>query len=213
MRYPPAFKSVNAARRRLRSAGAVAIWLIASAAFAAVLELDEYLQRGNAAKARGDWQSAASQFAQAVNHPDLAKSGAERVQVLVEYGRAVGVLCQYGEAETFLLRAKGIAEADASSAFGVLYELGAISLAQKKLPEAANYFALLMPVIERESRARVSALVVADALEKYGLALAATGKPEEAEARRREALAIRDKNPNPAPAGTITPYSEKCSKS
>lgn len=179
---------------------------------AAVLELDEYVQRGNAATARGDWQSTASQFAQAINHPDLPKSGNERVQVHVEYGRAVGVLCQYGEAETFLLRAKGIAEASASSTFGVLYELGAISLAQKKLPEAAGYFALLMPVIERESRARVSAAIVADAYEKYSLVLAATGKPEEAEARRREALGIRDKNPKPAPTGAITPYGERCPK-
>ncbi|MEO6624642.1 MAG: hypothetical protein ABIN37_07405 [Burkholderiaceae bacterium] len=187
--------------------------MMAGAASAALLDYDEYLQRGNAAKARGDWQSAASQFAQAINHPDLPKSGNERVQVLVEYGRAVGVLCQYSEAETFLMRAKGIAEASGSSAFGVLYELGAISVAQKKLPEAAGYFSLLMPVIERESRARVSPAIVADAYEKYGLVLSVTGKPEEAETRKREALGIREKNPKPAPAGTITPYGEKCPKS
>ena len=81
---------------------------------------------------------------------------------------------------------------------------------QKKYSDAAGYFSLLMPLIERESRARVSAPLVADAYEKYGLALAETGKPEEAEARRREALVVRQNNPKPAPAGSITPYGEKC---
>ena len=177
---------------------------------AAQLDYEEYMQRGTAAKARGDWQSAASQYAQAINHPDLPKTGVDRVLAHMEYGRAVGVLCQFGEAEIFLLRAKAVAEAGSASAFGVLYELGAISLAQKKYTEAAAYFSLLMPMIERASRAGVSAAVVADAYEKYGQVLAATGKPEEAEVRRRDALMVREKNPKPAPAGTITPYGQKC---
>lgn len=173
------------------------------------LELDEYLQRANAAKNRGDWESAASQAAQAVNHADLPKTGAVRSAVYLEYGRTMGVLCQYDDAETYLLRAKEIAEKSASSTAPALYELGALSAAQKKFADAVGYFSQLVPLIERESRIKTSALVVADAYEKYALALAATGRPDEAEARRRDAGRIRESRPN-APPGTITPYGAKC---
>ena len=187
--------------------------LVAGSAGAADLEYDEYLQRANAAKSRGDWQSAASQFAQAINHPDLPKNGADRSVVHLEYGRAIGVLCQFGEAETYLLRAKEMAEKAGSSTFGALYELATISVAQKKFAEAVSYFSQLAPMLERESRAGTSPQVVADAYEKFAVALAATGKPDEAESRRREAGRIRETSPKAAPAGTIAPYGAKCPKS
>lgn len=183
--------------------------LISVSASAVDLELDEYLQRADAARARGDWESVASQIAQAVNHPDLPKTGELRSAAHREYGRAMGVLCQYAEAETYLLRAKAIAESSASSSFLVLYELTAISVAQKKFAAAVDYFSQLAPLIARDSRVKVSALVVADAYEKYATALNATGKSDEADARRRDAGKIRETAPKAAP-GTITPYGTKC---
>jgi hypothetical protein len=50
---------------------------------ASMLGLDEYLQRAHASRRRGDRQSVARQMAQAVNHPDLPKTGDTRVKVLV----------------------------------------------------------------------------------------------------------------------------------
>ncbi len=173
------------------------------------LELDEYIQRADAARARGDWESVASQIAQAINHADLPKNGALRSTVHLEYGRAMGVLCQYAESEKYLLRAKEIAEKADSATFPALYELGALNVAQKKFAAAAEYFSQLPPLLARESRIKTSALVVADAYEKYAVALAATGKPDEAEERRREAGKIRETRPKASP-GTITPYGAKC---
>ena len=183
--------------------------LLAGPVSASHLELDEYLQRADAAKNRGDWESVASQHAQAINHPDLPKTGTLRSAVHLEYGRAMGVLCQYDEAEIYLSRAKEIAEKSAISSFAALYELGAISVAQKKFAAAVGYFSPLVALIERESRIKTSPLAVADAYEKYAVALAATGKPDEAELRRREAGKIRETRPK-APPGTITPYGAKC---
>ena len=60
--------------------------------------------------------------------------------VHLEYGRVMGVLCQYAESETYLLRAKEIAEKADSATFPALYELGALSVAQKKLAIAERIF-------------------------------------------------------------------------
>ena len=177
------------------------------------LELDEYLQRANAAKIRGDWESVASQIAQAINHPDLPKTGAIRSGVHLEYGRAMGVLCQYREAEKYLLLAKEIADASGSATAGALVELGSVSVAQKKFAVASGYFSQLIPMIERDSRGKPSPLLVADAYEKFSLALAESAKPEEAQLRRSEADKIRQTAPKAAAPGLITPYGKQCPRS
>lgn len=186
--------------------------LMSAAAMASDLELDEYLQRAKAAKIRGDWESVASQVAQAINHPDLPKTGTLRSTVHLEYGRAMGVLCQYREAEKYLLLAKEIADVSGSAAVGVLYELGSVSVAQKKFAAAIGYFSQVVPMIERDSGGKLSPPLVADAYEKFGMALAETGKSEEAQSRRSEADKIRQTAPKAVP-GSITPYGKLCPKS
>ncbi len=188
------------------------VLLSAGPSAAAQLELDEYLQRGDAARTRGDWESVASQFAQILNHPDLPKDGATWSAMHLEYGRALGVICQYAEAEKYLLRAKAIADLAGSPAFAPSYELGAISLAQKRFPEAIAFLSPLLPVIARDPRV-APARVVIDVYEKLAAALAATGKAEEAESRRREADKLRESRPKVLPPGTITPYGAQCPKS
>ena len=187
--------------------------MAATIAMASDLELDEYLQRANAAKIRGDWESVASQVAQAINHPDLPKTGTIRSGVHLEYGRAMGVLCQYREAEKYLMLAKEIADTSGSAAIGALYELGSVSVAQKKFAAAVGYFSQLVPMIERDSRSKPSPSVIADAYEKLSLALAETGKTEEAQARRGEADKIRQTALKAALPGMITPYGKLCPKS
>ena len=119
---------------------------------AATLDYDEYMQRAKAAKSRGDWQSVASQLAQAINHPDQPKGETERALLLLEYGRAIGVLCQFGEAEKYLLRSREMVEKSGASTFDALRELGALSTAQGKLSEAAEYFAQAQKVLETERK-------------------------------------------------------------
>ncbi len=115
--------------------------LLCSAASAAVLELDEYLQRAQASRQRSDWQSVASQMAQAVNHPDLPKTGAERVKVLVGYAQAVGVLCQFDEASRYLQSALALSAGNRNLSADVLDELSALHQAQKQFAQAADHAA------------------------------------------------------------------------
>lgn len=191
---------------------AIVTCLLSVAVFASDLELDEYLQRANAAKSRGDWESVASQTAQAINHPDLPKTGTIRSAVHLEYGRAMGVLCHYEESEKYLLQAKEIAEKAKSPLFWTLYELGALSIAQKKFAGAVDYFSQLLPMMEQELQNKSSTLVVADAYEKYAVALTATGMSERAESLRREAGKVRQTGAT-LPRGALTPYGAQCQKS
>ena len=115
--------------------------LLCGSAGATVLELDEYLQRAQASRQRGDWQSVASQMAQAVNHPDLPKTGAERVKVLVGYAQAVGVLCQFDEAGRSLQSALALSTGNRPLNADVLDELAALHLAQKQLTQSADFAA------------------------------------------------------------------------
>ena len=185
--------------------------LSSSTGFAADLDFDEYVQRAEAAKKRGDWESVASQIAQAINHPDLPRAGAVRSTVHVEYGRAMGVLCHFDEAEKYLLLAKQIARQGNVSTFHAVVELGALNVGQKKYAVAAGWYSEMMPMLERESLIKMSPLLLADALEKFAIALAATGKPEEAESQRHAAARIRETGPG-APSASITPYGAKCAK-
>ena len=180
-------------------------------AVAAVLDLDEYLQRANASKRRGDWQSAASQYAQAINHPDLPKAGLERSMVHLEYGRAVGALCQFSEAEKYLLMAKTIADQARGSSFSVLYELGGIRVAQRRFDDAAGYFVQILPTPPgAQPQPQAAPPLLADAHEKYATALEAIGKPDASQAHRLEARRLRDANPKPAPAGASIDYAARC---
>ncbi len=90
--------------------------LLLAPVHAATLDYDEYMQRAKAAKSRGEWQSAASQFARP-STTRTSQNDTERAQLLLEYGRAIGVLCQFGEAEKYLLRSREIAEKAGSSLF------------------------------------------------------------------------------------------------
>jgi tetratricopeptide (TPR) repeat protein len=206
-------QSSNRFTFRMLHAIALASSLLAAASvLAADLEFEEYIQRAVSARNRGDWQSAANRYAQALNHADLPKDGATRSEINMEYGRSMGVLCQYGEAEKYLLRAKEIATQSSSPLFPVLQELLVLSVVQKKYDAAAAYFAQLQPLIERESRVKSSPLLVANAYEKMAEVLTAGGKVDEAAARRQEALQLRESAPKVVPPGTITPYGAKCPK-
>ena len=114
-------------------------WILCVNTYGAMLELDEYLERAAASRKRGDWQSVASQLAQALNHPHLPSSGMERSTLHLDYGRALGVLCRYDEAEKYMLLARDIARAGGSSAAEALTELAAMNLARGRADAAQQY--------------------------------------------------------------------------
>ena len=172
-----------------------------------------HAQAGYAALGRSDWPTARRQFAQAVVNADLGGlSLDDKLRVNYEYGRALGVTCFFEQAEKYLLRSKQFAEQSGASPHLSLLELGLVNEKQGKMSEASEYYAQLMPIVEREGVRNRFPLGVAEAYERYGETLKATGRAEAAAAALKEAAAIRIANPNAKPFGKSTPYGTLCEK-
>jgi hypothetical protein len=184
---------------------------VLTSAFAA-LDIEEYLERAEAAKKRGDWQALASNMAEVINHPDLPRDAATRSSYHIEYGRAMGVLCDWKEAGEFLSRAQQIAEKGKAPIALALYERASLASAQKQFDVALASYAELAPLIAKGGAGRLNAVQAADAMTHHADVLLALGRAAEAELRRNEAKAYKDAGGAGAASGGITPYGLRCAK-
>lgn len=200
----------------LRSLPCAVVALVVVGGCAAPINIrnaEAHAQAGYSAKARGDWDTARRQFAQAVVNADLGNADAPgKGQVNYEYGRVLGIVCAWEESEKYLLRSKRLAEESGRTPYLSVYELGLLSESQGKAAQAATYFAELLPLMEKESLRAKFPLGVADVYERYASALAATGQAAEAEVKLAEARRIRGANPDARPIGAVTPYGTACAK-
>lgn len=175
---------------------------------------ENHAQAGYVAQRNGDWQNSMRQFAQAVVNADLGDADLQGKSVAnYEYGRSLGVLCKYEDAEKYLLRSKSMKEQLGQSPYLALYELGLLSEIQGKYPVAATYFAQLIPEMKKEGLQSRYPLGVADAYDRYATALEKSDKTTEALGQRKEASAIRAANPDAKPFGALTPYGSQCANS
>lgn len=178
-----------------------------------VRNAEAHAQAGYAAERAGDWDGARRQFAQAVVNADLGNADVHgKAIVNYEYGRALGVTCEYAMSEKYLLRSKELVVQEGRAPYLPLYELGLLAEQQRKPQEAAQYFAELIPLMEQQGLLEHYPLGVADVHERYASALASLGKSVQASAQRAQASAIREANPNAKPFGSVTPYGSACSK-
>jgi len=172
---------------------------------------EAHAQAGYAAEARGDWETARRQFAQAVVDADLGNADASgKGQVNYEYGRVLGVMCDWNESEKYLLRSRQLAEESGRAPYLPVYELGLLNERQGKAAQATLYFGQLLPLMEKANLRTRFPLGVADAYERHARALARIGQPAQAEAELAEARRIRQANPGAAQSGAVTPYGTAC---
>jgi tetratricopeptide (TPR) repeat protein len=200
----------------IKEASALAALLLLTGCVSALnaRNADVHAEAGYAAQRRGDWEAAARQFAQAVVNADLAHADARgRAMVSYEYGRAMGVLCRYEDAEKYLLLAKELNESAGHAPYLPLYELAVLKVKLGKNSQALVYFNQLMPMIEKENLLSTAPLGVADAHEQFGAALDATGQGARAAVQRERGRAIRAANPAARPVGAGTPYGTRCTAS
>lgn len=176
-----------------------------STAVHAALEYDEYLERAQKARQRGDWQDAATNYAEAINHPDRPKKPAEWSELHLDYGRAMGVLCQYAEATMFLERGLEIAKKGNVSPARALYDLGSVATVSNQHALAAMYLTPLLTEFEKRDAAQLTAAQWADARAKLSVSLEALGKAEEAARWRADA----SRAAKPETRG-IVPYGSRC---
>jgi tetratricopeptide (TPR) repeat protein len=160
-----------------------------------MLEIDEYLQRADAARQRGDWQSVATQLAQAINHPDLLGKGPQRSAIHLACGRAVGVFCQYAEAEKFLLMARDIARESGSPSFDAVLELGSLHLAQGDFVHVIGYLEPLARAAAAPDGPKPPPPGLARLHELLAEALSGAGRSQDAASNRQQARILREASP------------------
>jgi tetratricopeptide (TPR) repeat protein len=176
----------------------------------AALDIEEYQERAEAAKKRGDWQALASNMAEVINHRDAPRDAATKSFHHLEYARAMGVLCDWKEAGEFLSRAKQIAINGKLPPTLALYEQASLNVAQKKFDVALALYEELAPLIGNAGAGRLNAVQAVDALNRHADVLLALGRVADAEARRRAAVGYMDPGGAGAAAGGTTPYGARC---
>lgn len=183
-------------------------------AVGALLEFEDYLQRAEAARQRGDWQSVASQLAQALNHPDLPAKGPQRSAVHLAYGQAVGVFCQYAEAEKFMRLAKDIALAAGRPTFDAMLELAILHASQQDFARALEELGSLVQDADAPSAQVLLPQRLALAHERLAIALVALGRARDAAPHRDRALTLRSKTGGGRQPGEVqsAPYGSQCAK-
>lgn len=189
----------------------VVIALLMSGPAFADLEIEEYLERAEKAIKRGDWQDAATNYAQAINHADRPRGAKEWSELNIAYGRAMGVQCKFEDAATYQQRGREIAEKGGTSAAPAVYEAASLAWHRGQVEVAMKSFADLRALGKGGPPPGLSAPQWKDALEKTAAALAQSGRADEAEVTKREAAAVAVPAARDAKS-LVTPYGKSCAR-
>lgn len=169
------------------------------------------IQKGTAARDRGDWDAARRFYAGAFADRNMAQTSPRYRAVLhYEYGRSLGVTCFYKEAENELTLAHDLDKKSGGVFYLSLTELGRLNLAQKKFPESVSYFERVLAELDPVITAKKAPVFYANVLDDYALALARAGRTKNAEAATKQAAEVRANMPVERPADNRTPYGTQC---
>lgn len=127
-----------------------------------------------------------------------------------EYGRTLGVTCQFNDAERYLLMAYKLDLTIKGPYYKDLIELGELNLDQRKWNSAITYFSQAMPALDNLDAETTMPLTYADILDEYGIALEAANEPDGA-TMRQKAASIRKMHPAVVSIWLRTPYGTQCS--
>jgi hypothetical protein len=162
----------------------------------------------------GNWQAARLQYAEALTNARLAHAGAaEEGRLSYEYGRVLGITCNYGLAEEMLQSARQLARKAGGPEYLPLLELALLAEQQQRPQQALKYFHELEPYLDDSRLAAGHPNGVADVRRRYALVLAAGGDESGAAAQRGKAAALEAANAGSSEAGRFTSYGSACAAS
>ena len=162
----------------------------------------------------GDWDTARQQYAQALTNARLAHAGAaEEGRLGYEYGRVLGITCNYHLAEEMLQSARQLAHQVDGPEYLPLLELALLAEHRQRPQQALKYFHELEPYLDNSQLAAGHAKGVADVRRRYASVLVATGDEIGATAQRTKATALEAANAGSSEEGSFTPYGSACAAS
>jgi len=167
------------------------------------------------AERAGDWPEARRQWELALMDVRLAHANEhDQSAVLYQYGRVLGITCDYAKAEQALQASLALEQKSGHQAHLRLYELALLAERQGKPQQAISYYRALLPLLESRQVAREHPQGVADVYRRYAALLTASGNDALAAQLREKAALVKPNMPavpeEGREEGRETPYGSAC---
>ncbi len=183
-------------------------------ACATVIPASQGIQDGNIAYNRGDYARARDSFSSALQIATQQDWTSDIATAKYGLGRSLGQLCQFSEAERYLIEAAEL-ENEVSAGKGVrlsqdYFELARLYYDYGKYEQAVPYFSKAVPLAEGLGVAATDPIGFADVLEDYAVALSKTGDTAAASGVESRISDLRRSNPGRSAGFRIIRFASQC---
>jgi tetratricopeptide (TPR) repeat protein len=178
-----------------------------------VLGPEQYANAAMKAQEQGDWQSAVRFWARARAAVESESDNLRTAAIVAyEYGRALGVVCEFADSERLLLAALALDERIAGPRHMPLIELARLKFDQKLYADSISYFEQAVAELDRMNASHRDPDGFAHFLEEYAQALDGAGLAEQSRivATRAERLRMHHRHHHGGAAARRTPFGTQC---
>jgi tetratricopeptide (TPR) repeat protein len=177
------------------------------------LNANKHVMAAKQASQNQDWVEARRQWGLALMNVRLAQANAnDEALVLYEYGRVLGVTCDYSNAKQALQASLALSRQTGHQVYLPLLELALLAEHQHDTQAALKYYQELVPEIESSRVALEHPYGVAHVYRRYAKLLAATGNASGAAHMREKEKAVTGDNPDVPEEMPLTGYGRACIK-
>lgn len=175
----------------------------------------QYHDWGIQAETAGDYKLAERNYERALINARLGRSPDSGISMaMYNLGRVKGYLCKHDDAEKLLTAALDLEEKTSGPESGLttmrLFELARLHFDRRRYVASIPYFERAIPAVRKLGAEASDPIALADALDQYAAALAATGRTAESAEHRREAATIRARHPDKVAAFRAVSYERRC---
>ena len=172
------------------------------------------IHSGNIAYERGDYVQAKESFSSALQLATQQNWKPHIATAKYGLGRSLGQLCQFSEAEKYLLEAANL-ESEISGGKGIhlsqdYFELARLYYDYGKFDKAVPYFQKAIPLAEEVRVASSDPIGYANVLEDYAVALSKVGDANQSKAIEQKIAALRQSNPGKNAGFKIVRFNPQC---
>jgi len=196
---------------------AILIFVLAGCARGYIeLKTDIYYNNGMKSIEKGDWREAVEQFRLSLESSSIAKDPiSHKAQALLhyEYGRALGVICNFIESESHLLRTLSLDQEIDGPVYMTYNELAMLNYKQGNYKKVVKYYKrsfYYMDKLVAKKDKSMDRQEYVHHLKTFAKALNKTGNYDRASMLFTRANEIRLSIPHDHKSKKITPYGTKC---
>jgi tetratricopeptide (TPR) repeat protein len=164
-------------------------------------EAQMHYESGQSHESANDFVEARHQYCGAMSRGERAgEPKATMAMLTYDCGRASGYVCDFPNAEKYLLKSlelqREVGDPNGTALVPRIMELARVYSDRGNYAESAKYFAMGIPILESLGVEQHDPLAYADAVDEYGDMLAHIGEAADSSAQKAKALSIRKNHPN-----------------